>query len=138
MGHVNRRFMRHYAEMVLVMFVGMAVLGLPAGWGLQAVGSGWAELSPPAMLALMAFTMTAPMVWWMWRMGHAWQPNAEMALSMIVPAIGAIGLYAAGLVEDGGALMVIEHVVMLIAMFGVMLLRPEEYSGAHCHGTATA
>ena len=138
---VNRHFLRHYLQMVVVMFVGMAVLALPAGWALGAVGSSWHELqadSPELMLLLMAFTMTAPMSAWMYRMGHGWRPNAEMALSMIVPTIAVIGLHAAGVVEDAGALLVIEHVAMLAGMFGVMAARPEEYSGHHDHQPVTA
>jgi hypothetical protein len=137
---LNRHFARHYAEMVIAMFLGMIVLGILAGWALGALDSGWAELrddAPAAMLGLMAFTMTAPMSAWMYRMGHGLRPNLEMAASMIVPTIGVIGLLAAGLVEDIGALLVIEHVVMLAGMFVVMALRPEEYSG-HGHVPATA
>ena len=88
MRTVNRHFLRHYAEMVVVMFLGMAVLGLPVGFALGAVDSSWADLrddAPAAMLGLMAFTMTAPMAGWMHRMGHGARANAEMAASMIVP-----------------------------------------------------
>ena len=127
---LNRHLLRHYAEMVVVMFLGMAVLAPPAGWALGAADSGWAEL-PALMLALMAFTMTAPMVWWMHRRGHAWRLNAEMAMSMIVPTLVAIALLGAGVVEEIGTLMLGEHVLMLAAMFGVMALRPEEYSQSH-------
>jgi hypothetical protein len=70
---VNRHFLRHYGEMVVVMFLGMAVLGIPAGFALSALDSSWADLrvdAPAAMLGLMAFTMTAPMAAWMARMGH--------------------------------------------------------------------
>ena len=138
---LNRHFARHYGQMVVVMFLGMAVLALPAEWALGTVGSSWTELqtdSPGLMLALMAFTMTAPMSAWMYRMGHGWRPNVEMALSMIVPTIAVIGLSAAGIVEDIGALLLIEHVAMLAGMFGVMVARPEEYSGHHNHEPATA
>jgi hypothetical protein len=137
---LNRHFAWHYAQMVIVMFLGMIVLGLPADWALSAVDSSWTELhdeAPAGMLALMAFTMTAPMSAWMYRMGHGLRPNVEMAASMIVPTIGVIGLLAAGLVEDIGALLLIEHVAMLAGMFVVMALRPEEYSG-HSHTPATA
>src|SRR4051812_8379359 len=88
---LNRHFARHYGVMVLVMFIGMGVLGLPAAWALGAAGSSWSELgtdSPELMLGLMAFTMTLPMSAWMYRMGHALRPNVEMALSMIVPTLG--------------------------------------------------
>jgi hypothetical protein len=42
------RFIRHYVEMVVAMFVGMAVLGLPAGWAMSAAGTGWSELRTDA------------------------------------------------------------------------------------------
>ena len=135
-GTINRHFLRHYAEMVVVMFVGMAVLGLPAGYALGAVDSSWADLrdtAPAAMLGLMAFTMTAPMAAWMARMGHGVRANAEMAASMIVPTIAVVGLLAIGAVTDVGMLLILEHVLMLGGMFAVMLLRPDEYSGHHHH-----
>jgi hypothetical protein len=133
---LNRHFARHYAEMVAAMVVGMVALGIPAGWLLGAFGSGWTELrddAPAAMLGLMAVTMTVPMSAWMYRMGHGWRANLEMAASMIVPTLGVIGLQAAGIVTDIGTLLVIEHVVMLAGMFVVMAARPEEYSGHHHH-----
>ena len=37
-------FVRHYVEMVVAMVLGMAVLGVPAGWALGAIGSSWSEL----------------------------------------------------------------------------------------------
>ena len=138
---LNRHFARHYGVMVLVMFIGMGLLGLPAGWALGAAGSSWSELStdsPELMLALMAFTMVGPMSAWMYRMGHARRPNVEMALSMILPTVGVAALSAVGVVEDVGALLVIEHVAMLAGMFLVMAARPEEYSGHHGHQLATA
>lgn len=138
---LNRHFARHYAEMVAVMFAGMIMLGLPAGWGLAAVGSGWTELgrdAPAAMLGLMAVTMTLPMSAWMYYRGHGWRPNLEMAASMIVPTLGVIGLEITGLVTDVGTLLIVEHVVMLAGMFGVMAARPEEYSGHHSHGVPAA
>ena len=65
MSTATRHFIRHYVEMVAVMFAGMAALGLPAGAALGAFGSSWSELTdtaPAAMLLLMATTMTIPMV----------------------------------------------------------------------------
>lgn len=128
---LNRHFARHYGLMVLVMFVGMAVLGMPAGWILEAAGSSWSELraeSPELMLALMALTMTVPMCAWMYRMRHGRRPIAEMALAMIVPTLALMAVSAAGVVDDVGVLLLVEHVAMLAAMFVVMAARPEEYS----------
>jgi hypothetical protein len=132
---LNRHFARHYVEMVIVMFLGMAVLGVPAEWALGVFDSSWSELkhdAPAAMLLLMAATMTVPMAAWMRRMGHGWRPTNEMSGSMIAPTIAAIGLHAAGLVDDIGMLLVIEHIAMLVGMFAVMALRPGEYS-RHAH-----
>ena len=131
---LNRHFARHYLEMVVVMFLGMAVLWLPAGWGLESVGSSWADLqdeAPAAMLLLMAATMTVPMAAWMRRRSHGWGPTNEMSASMIVPTLGVIALHGVGLIGDVGTMLVVEHVAMLAGMFAVMLLRPEEYSQHH-------
>jgi hypothetical protein len=78
--------------------------------------------------------MTVPMVAWMRYRGHGWPASAEMSASMFIPAFATIALLWGGLVEDIGALMLIEHVAMLPAMLVAMLLRREEYSGAsHDH-----
>jgi hypothetical protein len=130
-----RQFARHYVEMVIVMFAGMAVLGLPAGWAMTAMGTSWDELqsdAPAAMFGAMAVTMVVPMVAWMRFRGHGWRANGEMSLSMVLPTLGAIALLSGDVVEDVGALLVAEHVAMLLAMLGAMLLRPSEYTG-HAH-----
>jgi hypothetical protein len=135
-----RHFVRHYVEMVIVMFAGMAVLGLPAGWAMTAMGTSWDELQsdvPAAMFGAMALTMVVPMVAWMRFRGHGWRANGEMSLSMVVPTLGAIALLSTDAVEDVGALLLTEHVVMLLAMLGAMLLRPSEYTG-HAHAQVAA
>jgi hypothetical protein len=139
MSASTRHLIRHYAEMVVAMFAGMAVLGLPFGWGLGAVGSSWHELTdtaPALMFLAMATTMTVPMVGWMAYRGHDRRANAEMSASMFVPTFGVIALLGAGVVSDIGALVVIEHVAMLLAMAGVMLLRPAAYTHHHADGQA--
>jgi hypothetical protein len=58
-----------------------------------------------------------------------------MGASMYLPTFAALALLGAGLVEDLGALMTLEHVAMLLSMLAAMLLRRDEYSGhAHAHG----
>ena len=121
----TRHFLRHYAEMVLAMVLGMVVLGLPAEMLLQAAGSGADELerTAPAVLLLgMAVIMTIPMVGWMAYRGHSRRANAEMAASMLVPGLGVVALLAAGVMTDVGDLLMLEHVVMLPSMAAVMLL----------------
>jgi hypothetical protein len=136
---LNRHFVRHYVEMLVAMVLGMVVLGTPATLALSTAGMSMSELhndAPALMLFGMAVTMTVPMVGWMRYRGHGWPASAEMSASMFVPAFGVIALLWGGLVEDIGALMLIEHVVMLPSMLAAMLLRREEYSGMHGHNSA--
>jgi hypothetical protein len=125
-----KHFIRHYVEMVLAMFIGMGVLGLP----LYAFGTGWHELaieSPAIGFLGMATSMTVPMVGWMAYRGHGRRASAEMSASMFVPTFAVIGLTWADLITDTGALMTIEHVAMFVAMAAVMLARPAEYIHRH-------
>jgi hypothetical protein len=139
----NRRFIRHYLEMVIAMIAGMIVLGIPGEAVLRAVGTSSAKLmtDAPAMALLgMATMMTIPMVAWMRRMGHGWRPCNEMAASMFLPTFAAIASMAAGAAEFGTA-MTLEHVLMLPAMLVAMLLRYDEYSCGHSrhgHGQVAA
>ena len=136
----TRHFIRHYAEMIAAMFLGMGVLFAPAMLALGAAGVSSAEVrsDAPALLLLgMGVTMTVPMVAWMRYRGHGWGASNEMAASMLIPTAGVIALLGTGLVDGIGTLFMIEHVVMLPAMLVAMLLRREEYShGAHRAATA--
>ena len=135
---INRHFVRHYAEMLIAMLLGMAVLGLPVSMALDALGMSSSELhedAPALMLFAMAVTMTVPMVGWMRYRGHGWRANTEMSASMFVPTFAVVALLWGGLVVDVGTLLVIEHVAMLASMLAAMLIRGEEYSG-HVHGRA--
>ena len=82
-----RRFVRHYVEMVVAMFAGMAVLGMPADGRSRARSARAAapRRRPAADVPRMASTMTVPMVAWMRFRGHGWRPNAEMSASMFLP-----------------------------------------------------
>jgi hypothetical protein len=131
-------FARHYAEMLIAMFVGMFALGIPLGALLGVFGidvTTWRADQPELMLLGMAFTMSVPMVAWMRHRGHAWAPSWEMAASMFIPSFAAIALLWLGLVTDSGALLAIQHIAMLPAMLVAMLLRVDEYTG-HAHATA--
>jgi hypothetical protein len=128
-----RQFVRHYGEMVIAMFAGMIVLGLPAEAGLRLIGSSSSDLrvdAPAVLLLGMALTMTVPMVAWMRYRGHGRRPCVEMAGAMFVPTFAAIALLGA---VDFDALMTWEHVGMLLAMLVAMLARPGEYLYAHQH-----
>ena len=135
-SRLTRDFARHYVEMVLVMLAGMGLLAVPARWVTNAILPAVSADDPTLMLARMAATMTLPMIPWMrWR-GHGWQPCLEMAGAMILPAIGVIALLEAGVVEALWLLMTVEHAAMFIAMFVVMIARPDEYS--HGRGATAA
>ena len=133
----NKNFIRHYVEMVAVMFAGMFALMAPADLLLGVFGTGSSEHHPTIMLVSMALTMTIPMVAWMRYRGHAWRVNLEMATSMLIPTLGALTLVWAG-VASANAVMVPEHVAMLAGMLLAMLLRRDEYSGAHHEHTQVA
>ena len=129
-----RRFIRHYAEMWGVMLLGMLVLAIPAGLALSAMGSDASEVradAPALSLLWMAVSMTVPMVGWMAYRGHSRRANTEMAASMFLPTFFAIGLLATGVMTDFGALMGLEHALMVPSMLIAMLLRVDEYTG-HC------
>jgi hypothetical protein len=133
MSAPTRRFALHYLEMVVVMFLGMAVVGLPVIAALSAVGISSSELradAPALVLLRMALVMTAPMIVWMRYRGHGWPACADMAAAMFIPTFGVMVLLWSGLVADIGTLLVLEHVVMLPSMLVAMLLRRDEYTAA--------
>ena len=118
-------FLRHYVEMVIAMLLGMSALGLVNAMGLDLPDNTTVELIE------MAVWMTVPMVAWMRHRGHDWRPCVEMAAAMVVPAVGALALHWTGAVDDGHALLMLEHTVMFPAMLVPMLLRLDEYTGHH-------
>jgi hypothetical protein len=132
-----RTFAVHYLEMVVAMFAGMLVLGLPAEIALGAMGVDLQTDAPQLALLGMATTMTVPMVAWMWFRGHGARPSAEMALSMYLPTFAAMALLAGGALASVHAAMGVQHAVMLPAMLVAMLLRPAEYT-AHAHHARVA
>jgi hypothetical protein len=126
-GTSKRVFARHFAEMVLVMFIGMGVF---AGLAALAFGAADASLtgqSPALRVTLMGLSMTLPMVAWMRYRGHAAARNAEMAAAMMLPTLAAAALAAVDVLSAGAALG-IQHAVMIPAMLGVMLWRYDEYA----------
>ena len=144
MSASTRHFARHYVEMLVAMFLGMAVLGVPAVAALGVVGMSSSELendAPALLLFGMAVTMTAPMVAWMRYRGHGWPASGEMAAAMFIPTFGVIALLWSGLVDEIGTLLFVEHVLMPVSMLVAMLLRRGEYTRAvhdHSRQRATA
>ena len=120
-----RPLARHYAEMVIAMLVGMFALGaLRATLGLTVPF----EESPGGWYVLMALDMSIGMAAWMRYRGHGWAGTLEMCAAMFVPIV-LLPLVWAGLMGEM-TFMMTAHVVMPIAMLGVLLRRRHEY--AHC------
>lgn len=126
----KRVFARHFAEMIMVMLLGMGVLEGLAALAFAAAESNLTDQSGPFRVMLMCFSMTTPMVAWMVYRQHPPRRNAEMAASMVVPSVAAAALAAAGVLGSGAAL-VLQHGVMVPAMLGVMLWRYDEYACVH-------
>ena len=133
-GSPSRRFLRHFAEMLVVMMLGMCVLGaafrelhvLLFGSGFDAA---WRDHVGLAAFA-MAFNMTVPVVLWMRNRGHSWERGAEMAVAMNLPLLPAFALYTSGVIPGRGVLGV-QMMLMVPAMLAAMLYRKEEYSAPH-------
>jgi hypothetical protein len=124
-----RTFVRHFAEMVVAMAVGMVALHPVWMVVLDAVGAGGLMSNPYTGALIMATNMTVAMSAWMKIRGHRWRPIVEMGAAMYVPFLVLFVPLALGVIDDG-ALMLWGHVLMLPAMAVAMLLRPREY--AHC------
>jgi hypothetical protein len=126
-GRRRKRFALHVGEMMAAMGLGMLVLGGAIAGGLALVGTSLSAAPPALHAAVMAGTMTLPMAGWMRYRGHPLRDNVEMAASMIVPTVLVIGLYWAGAVASG-AVVAVQHAVMIPAMVGLMLWRYDHYS----------
>lgn len=124
-------FVRHYVEMVVAMFAGMAAWRLPTRMLLPP------EASPDPVIDVLVMyaAMTAPMVLWMRFRGHSWRHGAEMSAAMIVPAAP---FSAAGLIwPDLPLANFLAHVAMLLGMLALMVVQRDAYAGhGHAHGAA--
>ena len=120
-------FVRHFAEMVAAMAVGMLALGLALNplLGLSDVFQR-ADLSA----LVMATNMTIGMSMWMRYRRHSWASIAEMGAAMYIPFAVILVPFWAGLVP-GHVIMIGGHVLMLPAMVAAMLHRRGEYLAGH-------
>lgn len=121
---LTRPFLRHFAEMLAAMLVGMLVLG-----PLWRLPTALAERVDVAAF-VMATDMSVAMAVWMWHRGHGAAAIAEMTAAMYAPFAVLLIPWWAGLVPDEAVLFG-GHLLMLPAMLGAMLLRSAEYAGAH-------
>lgn len=123
-------FLRHLAEMIGAMLLGMLLLG-PV-WEVIAAGLGRADAfgRPDVDALVMATNMTLGMSIWMRHRGHRWGPVAEMGAAMYVPFLLCLPAYWLGAVP-GDVLLMAGHVLMVPAMVLAMLLRRNEYTRHH-------
>lgn len=117
----DRRFVRHYLEMLAAMIVGMVVLG-PLS---MLLGDG---VGVEVHALLIHAYMTAGMAAWMTYRRHHWLAITEMGLAMGAAFVVLFPPHWAGLLA-ADTLFVIGHVLMLPAMALAMLRRREEYLG---------
>ena len=123
------QFTRHLLEMVVAMVAGMVVLGV-AIW-LLGEPPGYSNLL--VEYGLMGAFMSAPMVAWMRRRGHAWSDGGEMTAAMLFPMLALVVPVELGVVGlTGHSLMMLSHVAMIVGMAALMVYRWDRYAhGAH-------
>jgi hypothetical protein len=125
-----RHFVRHFVEMVVAMFLGMAVLGAMVRLALNQPGyPALLDQTEPAVL-VMATNMTVGMTLLMRYRRHSWPSVAEMAGAMYLPFIVLLIPFWLGMLS-GPAVMAGGHVLMLPCMFLLMLRRRREYAQDH-------
>jgi hypothetical protein len=137
-GRQTAHFLRHYLEMCAPMCIGFALGDLVYFWAAGRFGYSepFTQL-PELSVAVVTFTMTAPMVAWMLLRGMPRRETTEMAAVMPILAIAllAIGWLA---VVPKGDLALLEHGLMMPAMLVPMFFRLDLYTGRsgghHGHG----
>ncbi len=124
------RFILHYAEMVIAMFIGMGVLW-PVWIGLfHLIGQPQLNDREDVAALTMGLNMAIGMAAWMKFRGHRWAPILEMSGAMMLPFVVLLFPYWAGAVS-GETLMVGGHTLMFVTMLLAMLWRRSEYTGDH-------
>lgn len=119
--------------MVIAMFVGMAVLGVPARAILDSLGYTVDEAVarfPEIVCLVMTFNMAFGMVAWMRYRRHSWRASLEMTLAMYVAAGVALAMLWLHIITEE-PLLGLMHILMLPAMLFLMLFRRDEYAYAH-------
>lgn len=129
-GDAVRHFLLHVGEMLLAMFVGMALFGSLFSAILVAAGTSYSEAleAVPELIALgLMVEMTVPMFLWMRHRGHSTTRIAEMAGAMFAVAVAAIVLLWSSVIAST-AICGVECALMLPAMVAAMLVHRGEYS----------
>ena len=131
--HQVWNFVRHYLEMCIAMCLGIAVGDILyfAVAGAAGYSDPFGQL-PVLSLAVVTFSMTAPMVAWMRFRGMEWRLINEMTAAMIILAGLVLAAGLVGLVPMG-QLALLEHALMMPCMLVPMLLRADQYTGRSGH-----
>jgi hypothetical protein len=118
-------FLRHLLEMVVAMMIGMFAGGAVFTSALGITVEEAIRDHSVTFVAVMAVSMTAPMVAWMRLRGHHWNRSLEMAAAMIAPAIPLCALGLAGVVT--GSICGLYCFSSVVTMVGVAAYRRSEY-----------
>jgi hypothetical protein len=124
-----RRFAVHYLQMVLAMIAGMIVLIPCWTWATRGRSLGWLDRAEGQAL-LMATTMAVGMAVWMRLRRHRWQHILEMSASMYGAFVVLFPFLWLSLL-NGGEVMLIGHVLMLVTMLVPMFSRLDVYTTGH-------
>ena len=116
------RFLLHFGEMMAVMGLGMMLIH-PV-WGVLVPDL---DERPGIDTLLMGVDMALGMGLWMRVRGHDWQMVGEVSAAMTGPFVVLLAPYAAGSIS-AAAYSALGHVLMLVAMLGIMLARRHHYS----------
>jgi len=121
-------FVRHLAEMLVAMGVGMATL-YPL-WSVATTRAGWDPLPIEVDLLAMATAMAVPMALLMFHRGHRARLVVEMGLAMYAGFVVLFPFHWGGTLGAMGVMMT-GHVLMPLFMIAAMLLRRAEYAHPH-------
>jgi hypothetical protein len=130
-------FLRHYIEMCAPMCIGFAVGDIVYFWAARELGYSepFSEL-PELSVAIVTFTMTAPMVAWMLFRGMPRRETTEMAGVMPILAMALLALGWLSVVPKS-ELALLEHGLMMPAMLVPMVFRLSLYTGRSGHTLST-
>ena len=134
-AHQVWNFIGHYLEMCIAMCLGIAVGDVVYFAIARAAGydDPFGQL-PVLSLAVVTFSMTAPMVVWMRFRGMDWRLINEMSAAMVIEAVLLLAAGLIGLVAMS-QLALLEHALMMPFMLVPMLLRADQYTGRSGHMT---
>jgi hypothetical protein len=125
------QFLRHLVEMVIVMMIGMAFLGLLIRAAMTPLGyPDGLRPYPELSAAAMTLEMTLPMAAWMLYRGHRRVIVAEMSGAMIAPVVAVLALCLAHVLPSSSA-PALAHLTMYPAMLGAMLHRRTDFTRPH-------